>query len=393
MSLVVYAASCLFGMAALLLCQKPHVALRDPLTASTCAAIVLGGLCFFCSAPVTLEAVNDFTGIPNFGAPMTYSVISAYSASLLILLLNWRGGPADGIRLWSVRIAAVYSLLIAAIITLFSLADAPVERLRDLDTYYANTPYMREMIVLYLVGHGACMITMCYVCLRWSREVTGILRTGLQLIMVGLAADVVGFECAKFTAVVARWTGHDLDVLSTDVAPQVTSLGALICSAGFVLPRLLPAAQVQWSSLSDYRALAPLWAELQNVPTAPKPAPPRWQLPRGRLYYRELRILDALLALQSRCDGRIRESAYRQAKAQGSTPGEADFVAAAAMVVDAAHQAGQLPPPDFPDSGGASRLHTAVFSETSELVRLSEALANSPVVRAAREGAKRATRS
>ncbi|MEU9985420.1 MAB_1171c family putative transporter [Streptomyces sp. NPDC048045] len=386
MSLVVYSAACLFGMAALLLFHTPRVALRDPLTATTCAAIFLGGLCYFCSAPVTLDAVNDVTGIPNFGAPMTYSVISAYSASLLILLITWRGGPGDRIRCWSVRIAVVYSLLIAAIITMFALADAPVERLRDLDTYYANTPYMREMIVLYLAGHGACLLTMCYVCRRWSREVTGILRTGLRLIMLGLAFDVIGFEGAKSTAVVARWTGHDLDFLSTDLAPPVTSLGALICTAGFVLPRLLPAAQAQWRSLWDYRALAPLWAELQDVPTAPKPAPPRWQLPRGRLYYRELRILDALLALQSRCDGRIREAAYRQAVAQGSSPGEAGFVAAAAMVVDAAHQAGRLRPSGSPGPPGTSRLHTAVFSETGELVRLSQALATSPVVEAARGG-------
>lgn len=393
MSLVVYSAACLFAMTALLLFQRPRVALRDPLTASTCVSIFLGGLCFFCSAPVTLSAVNGLTGTPNFGAPMTYSVISAYSASLLILLINWRGGPADQVRRWVVRVASVYSLLIGAIITLFALSNAPVERLRDLDTYYANTPYMREMIVLYLFGHGACALITCYVCLRWSREVTGILRVGLRLIMAGLVVDVFGFECAKITAVIARWTAHDLDRLSTDLAPPASALGALLCSAGFALPRLLPAALAQWHSIWDYRALAPLWAELEKVPTAPKPAPPRWQLPRGRLYYREVRILDALLALQSRCDGRVREMAYRQARTQGSAPGDAHFIAAAAMVVDAAHQARQPQPPVSHEPAGTSRLHTAVFSDTGELVQLSRALAKSPVVRAAREGAARAARS
>lgn len=89
------------------------------------------------------------------------------------------------------------------------------------------------------------------------------------------------------------------------------------------------------------------------MPTASKPAPPRWQLPRGRLYYRELRILDALLALQSRCDGRVRETAYRQARGQGSPPGEAHFIAAAAMVVDAAHQAGRPRPRRAPSRRAA----------------------------------------
>jgi hypothetical protein len=393
MSLVVYSAACLFGMTALLLFRRPRAALRDPLTASTCVSIFLGGLCFFCSAPVTLAAVNALTGTSNFGAPMTYSVISAYSASLLILLINWRGGPAGQVRRWVVGVATVYSVLIVAIITLFTLASAPVERLRDLDTYYANTPYMREMIVLYLFGHGACVLITSWVCLRWSREVTGILRVGLRLIMAGLVIDVIGFECAKITAVVARWAAHDLDRLSTDVAPPASALAALIFSAGFALPRLLPAALDQWHSIWDYRALSPLWAELRRVPTAPKPSPPRWQLPRGRLYYREVRILDALLVLQSHCDGRVRETAYRQARAQGSAPGEAHFVAAAAMVVDAAHQARQPHPSLCPESAGTSRLHTAVFSDTGELVQLSRALAKSPVVRAAREDAARAARS
>jgi hypothetical protein len=393
MSLVEYSAASIFAVTALLLFRRPRVALRDPLTASTCVSIFLGGLCFFCSAPVTLSAVNELTGIPNFGAPMTYSVISAYSASLLILLINWRGGPAEQVRRWVVRVATVYSALIVAIITLFALASAPVERLRDLDTYYANTPYMREMILLYLIGHGACAVTTCWVCLRWSREVTGILRVGLRLIMAGLSVDVIGFECAKMTAVAARWAAHDLDRLSTDLAPPASALGALICSAGFVLPRLLPAAQAQWQSLWDYRALAPLWAELKDVPTAPKPAPPRWQLPRGRLYYREIRILDALLALQSHCDGRVRETAYRQARTQGSPPGEAHFIAAAAMVVDAAQQARRPQPAGSPEPSGTSRLQAAVFSDTGELVQLARALAGSPVVRAAREGATRATQS
>ncbi|GLX48476.1 hypothetical protein Shyhy01_14260 [Streptomyces hygroscopicus subsp. hygroscopicus] len=393
MSLIVYTVASLFTLTALLIFRRPRLALRDPLTASTCVSIFLGGLCFFCSAPVTLGAVNDLTRVPNFGAPMTYSVISAYSASLLILLINWRGGPAARVRGQVVRVATVYSLVIVAVITLFALAHAPVERLRDLDTYYANTPYMREMIVLYLVGHGACALITIYVGLRWSREVTGILRVGLRLIMAGLAVDVLGFEGAKLTAVAARWTGHDLDRLSTGLAPRAAALGALLCAAGFVLPRLLPATLAQWHSIWDYRALGPLWAELRNVPTAPKPAPPRWQLPRGRLYYRELRILDALLALQSRCDGRVRETAYRQARGQGSPPGEAHFIAAAAMVADAAHQAGRPRPAERPEPEGGSRLHTALFSDTRELVRLARALADSPVVRAAREGAAGTARS
>ncbi|MEU6091425.1 MAB_1171c family putative transporter [Streptomyces sp. NPDC047085] len=391
MSLVVYSAACFLGVAALLVLRKPRRALGDPLNASTCAAIILGGVCFICSAPVTLAAVNELTGVPNFGAPMTYSVISAFSASLLILLINWRGGPADRIRRWVCSIGIAYTLLIAGIITFFALADAPVERLTDLDTYYANTPYMREMIVLYLVGHAVCTLVMCTVCVRWSREVTGILRAGLRLIIAGLVLDIAGFEVTKMTAVAARWTGHDLDVLSTAVAPPAVSLGALVFSTGFVLPRLLPAALAQWRSFWDYRALAPLWTVLRGVPTAPKPSPPRWQLPRGRLYYREVRILDALLALQSRYDGQVRERAYEQAKRQGCAPDEAHLVAVAAMVVDAARQTPQAEDRAVTEPVDASRLPTSAFSDTGELVRLSKVLGRSPGAGATREGTVRAS--
>ncbi|MBV2357083.1 hypothetical protein KUM39_22360 [Streptomyces sp. J2-1] len=384
MSLVVYTTACFLGLAALLLFRRPRTALGDPLIASTCVSTFLGGVCFFCSAPVTLAAVNRLTGVPNFGAPMTYGAISAYSASLLVLLINWRGGSGRRVRRWLWGVVGAYGLLVVAVVTLFALADAPEERLTDLDTFYANTPYMREMIVLYLVGHAVCTLIMLAVCLRWSREVTGLLRTGLRLIIVGVGLDVVGFVLAKMTAVVARWSGHDLDFLSTVVAPPAASLGGLMYSMGFLIPRLLPAARAQWRSAWDYRALAPLWSELERVPTAPKPSASRWQLPRGRLYYRELRILDALLALQTRYDGRIRERAYDEARAEGVPADESRYVAVAAMVVVAARQVHRSACAD--DPAGASRLRTAEFSETGELVRLARALTGSSVVRRAREG-------
>lgn len=241
MSLVVYLAAAVFGLScAVLFRRRPLAALRNPLKLSTCASIVLGALVFVCAAPVTLAAVNDVTGIPNFGAPLTYGMLSAYSCSLLILLINWRGGSPERIRHLSLRAVAAYGTLIVVIVALFTLSDAKVERLTDLDTYYANTPYMREMIVLYLLGHSAAMLAMCAVCVKWGREVTGLLRAGLWLILAGALLDVVGFQLAKYTAVVARWTGHDLDVLSTGVAPPMAALAALLFSAGFVLPRLWP---------------------------------------------------------------------------------------------------------------------------------------------------------
>ncbi|MET9407448.1 MAB_1171c family putative transporter [Streptomyces sp. NPDC002935] len=391
MSLVVYLAASLLALSAVLLFRRPRAALRNPLTASTCATVSIGALCFTCSAPVTLAAVNRLTGIPNFGAPLTYSMISAYSCSGIILLIQWRGGPPESVRRSTLQSVIVYGLLVAAIIVLFTLADARTERLNDLDTYYANTPYMREMIVLYLIGHGACILVMSAVCLRWLREVTGPLRTGLRLILLGLLLDIVGFEIAKITAVVARWLGHDLDFLSTTVAPPVVSLGALFCSAGFTLPRLLPPAITHWRSLSDYRRLTPLWMEVQRAAAAPKPSPSWWELPHARLQWLEVSIHDALLALAPLFDDRVRRTSLATALDEGLPPRQARVVAEAAMLADAARQAA-APDDHQLKEPSTYRLHATDALGTTGLVELAQALGQSPVVAAARQGSVTASR-
>ncbi|MFE6283688.1 MAB_1171c family putative transporter [Streptomyces sp. NPDC057877] len=372
MSYVVYLAATALFLSGVLLFRRP----RNPLTLSTCVAIILGATVFVCSAPLTLAAVNDLTGIPNFGAPLTYGMLTAYSCSLLILLINWRGGPRERVRRMVLRSMAAYGLLVVAIVVLFALADASTERLRDLDTYYANTPYMREMILLYLLGHTAATVAMCTVCVKWASEVTGLLRTGLWLIVLGGALDVTGFQLTKYTAVVARWCGHDLDALSTSVAPPMASLAALLCSAGFVLPRLLPSLSAHWRGLGDYRRLTPLWSLVRYVSTAPKPPTSWWDLPQARLQWREVSIHDALLALAPYFDDQVRERAHQAALRAGLVGGAARVAAEAAMLTDAARRAAAREAPF--DEPSTYRLHATQVSGTGELVELARALHRSP---------------
>ncbi|MEU8751606.1 MAB_1171c family putative transporter [Streptomyces chartreusis] len=394
MSLVVYLAAAVLALSAAVLFRRPRTTpgkpspLRNPLTVSTCVAIALGAVVFLCSAPMTLAAVNELTGIPNFGAPLTYGLLSAYSCSLLILLINWRGGPRERVRRLVLRCIAVYAPLIVAVVVLFTLADARVERLNDLDTYYANTPGMREMIVLYLLGHSAAIVAMSVVCVRWGREVTGLLRAGLWLICVGALLDLVGFQLTKYTAVVARWTGHDLDFLSTKVAPPMAALAALICSAGFVLPRLLPAAVGHWRGLRDYRRLDPLWLRVGFVSTAPKPTSSWWQSPAERLHWREVAIHDALLALAPYFDDRVRERARSAALAGGATTHEARVAAEAAMLAAAARRAAAREEPLRTPS--TCRLHATEMSGAGGLVELAQALGATPAADTVREGTVRA---
>ncbi|MGW2461814.1 MAB_1171c family putative transporter [Streptomyces sp. NPDC001761] len=344
MSLVVYMASFLLALAAILL-HRPRRASRSPLSIATRATAFIAAVCFFWSAPVTLAAVNHATGIPNVGAPLTYGSISALSCSLIILLIHWRGGPKDEIRRMARLAVAVYSTLILAIVILFTLADAHTERLTDLDTYYANTPYMREMIILYLMGHLASTIVLSAVCLKWVRdEVTGLLGLGLRLILAGLLLDALGFTLAKVTAVVARWLGYDLDFLSTIVAPPAAALGALIYSAGFVLPRLASACAAEKQSLATYRALRPLWSVVKDVATAPSVAEPTWwqlwwQLPSSRLYLMEANIRDALLQLTAYVDRRVGHTAYAAALERGEQHDRAHVASEEAMIIDGIRRA------------------------------------------------------
>ncbi|MGV9272391.1 MAB_1171c family putative transporter [Streptomyces griseosporeus] len=380
MSVVVYLAACVFGFSSVLLFRRrPGTAQRDPLTVSTCAAIVLGALVFVCAAPLTLSTVNDLTGIPNFGAPLTYGMLSAYSCSLLILLVNWRGGPREQVRRLVLRCVAAYAAVIVAIVVLFALGDARTERLTDLDTYYATTPGLREMILLYLLGHSAAMLAMCAVCVKWGRAVTGLLRTGLRLILAGALLDLLGFQAAKYAAVVARWTGHDLDFLSTSVAPPMASLAALICSAGFVLPRLLPAAVAQWRSLGDHRELGPLWSAVRFASTAPQPRTAWWWLPQERLRWREVSIHDALLALAPYFDEDVRTRALDEALRAGRSPHQARIDAEAAMLAAATRRATAHEQPL--DAPSPYRLHATEVPGTSGLVELARALPRCPWTR------------
>ncbi|WP_236242929.1 MAB_1171c family putative transporter [Streptomyces sp. CC228A] len=384
MSLVVYLAAAMLLLAMAVKLRRPRTALRDPLIRSVCTAILLSALTFILAAPHTIAAVNDATGIPNFGAPLTYSVLSAMSCSLMVVLLHWRGGPVERIRRTARACVAAYGLLIAAIVVLFACADAPVERLSDLDTHYANTPYMREMILLYLLGHSVSELVLLAWCWSWQREVSGVLRTGLRLIAVGCLLDVVGFQATKYVAVGARWHGYDWDFLSTFVAPPLASLGALTCAVGFILPRVGPAVAAVATALRDHRRLAPLWGEVSALATAPKPPTAWWHSPQERLHQREVSIHDGLLVLAPHLDDGVRLAARTTALAQGLGEHDARVVAEAAMLADAARRARNGAPPQ--ETPSPYQLYATEAADPSALVELARALATSPVATAAREG-------
>ncbi|MFM9589616.1 MAB_1171c family putative transporter [Streptomyces scabiei] len=311
---------------------------RDSLLRAVGGLLLLAACVFVFAVPSVIAWTNQVVGVPNIAAPWVYSLITAFCACCLLLIVAWRNGPADRSRAtrrlmrW---VAAVYTAVIVVLWVLFALADVPRERLRDLDTYYATTPFMREEILLYLGAHtAACAVT--YRLIRnWVRA-DGLdrwLRGGLRALGLGCALNLV-FDAAKFTAVVARWTGHDLDWLSTHVAPPVAALAAICIAVGFIVPHGGQYLRDRWRVRAVHRRLRPLYQLTRTVDDARVPFALR-ATPELRLTRRETFIRDALLRLTRHLDDDLRRRAYDAALDLGHEPGRARALAAAVTVQDA----------------------------------------------------------
>ncbi|MER5225655.1 MAB_1171c family putative transporter [Streptomyces flaveus] len=377
---------------------------RDPLVRAVCWVIFLGGAGFFLAAPRTVAGINEATGIANFSAALVYAMVSAYSASCLLLIIHWRGGPEAYVRRLTRRWKAGYAVLVAVLITLFVLGDAPSERLTDFDTYYATTPWIGPMIVLYLLGHMTAAVATTVLCGRWAREVQGWLRAGLRLLVLGWLLNL-SFSGLKLTAVIARWTGRDWDMLSTLLAPRLVGLAAAVTTAGFIVPLLGPWGSAVWRAMATWRRLGPLWRELGGAhPGSPLSAPIPWySSPFIRLTRREAGIEDGLRLIRPYLDDQVRSRARTAARAAGHSADSAARIGHAAMVAAAVRtcrRAGPVTPAALLEDGenGKNTEYTAhtEYAETTELpatrsslIGIAHALRTSPIVAEARRQSAR----
>ncbi|WP_406186984.1 MAB_1171c family putative transporter [Streptomyces sp. NBC_01006] len=362
---------------------------RDELLRSVLVLLVLATAVFGFTAIPTLVAVNRFTGVPNAAAPLVFSLLTAFSGANIVLIFRWSSGPHDAerTRRWSRLCNLVTLAVIAAINVLFALGEAPVERLRDLDTYYACTPYIREMILLYLAAHTTAAVTMTLLCRRWARQVRGALRAGLGLIAFGYVLNLL-YDVAKFSAIGARWAAVDWDVLSTEVAPALASVSALLIATGFVLPLVSQHVMSQWGMWRRYSQLRPLSRELQgatrhSITLAGGP----WTPIEIRLTQRESDIHDGILAVSPYLRAGVRERALREELEAGRPADEAAAVADAVALATAVVLWGRAR--STPEDAGPEAASPVLTSPNSPsgLVRMSRALAKSPAVRSFRQTA------
>ncbi|MFE5488604.1 MAB_1171c family putative transporter [Streptomyces virginiae] len=364
---------------------------RDqPLNRTACALLVVGAPITFLASPPTIAAVNRRTGVVNFSAPLVFGLLTVFSGLCVVLILRWRGGPPAAVRRATRLTTAVFGTATAAIVALFVIGDAPVERLRDLDTYYATTPWIREMIVVFLVAHTLGTSALTWLCAKWLARADRSLRplrTGLALIVL---AGLLDLSCmaAKWASVVARWAGRDWVVLSTDVAPPLASASALLLGAGFVVP--LIGGSATWTAYSDYRRLRPLWKALRGFAAAQgRTVPLAWWSPvRIRLVHRESVIDDGILALAGWFDPRVHACAYEAARSRGMDEARAAAVADAAVVAAACHVKGAAVRGSGPGPAPVPQPHRL---GRRPLTALAHEFRTSAVVAAARDAAAAGT--
>ncbi|MER5299685.1 MAB_1171c family putative transporter [Streptomyces lasiicapitis] len=362
---------------------------RSPLYASVCGVLLLSGLLYGCSNPDVVGFLNDITGVPNFAAPLVYGLLTAVSALVLTLLIYWRGGPRDQARRTAQWWLAIYGLIILAEIIMFILGDASVERRVDLDTYYARTPFIREMILLYLLAHTSAAIMAAGLCWRWVAEVKDPpwLRRGLRVLICGFFLNLC-LDASKLTAIGARWAGTDWDFLNTKVAVALEGLCLIVTSTGFVLPLVGPRGKDFYTAVTAYRALHPLWRTLHRAtPAIARDLPLPWWNIELHLMRRIAEIHDGRLALRPFRDPRVAAFASARAQTAGLTGDDTAAVMEAAVLAAAAHSKAARTQPRVPAGGTPDGDDSPLRREA--LVRVSRMLRRSPIVDAAHDYARK----
>ncbi|GGM83515.1 hypothetical protein GCM10012275_62670 [Longimycelium tulufanense] len=336
--------------------------------------------------------MNRFTGIPNIAAAIVYCLIIVLAASAQVLVLYWRYPPEIARPRARAR-SATFALLVAVMIVLFVLGEAPDERATDFETHYATTPFIAEFVVLYLVAFAIAALGVMRLCWQWAPTAgRPWLRRGLYVITSGLLVGLI-FDGIKLVTVGARWFGGNLDDLNTMLTPPLGGVTLLVTTSGFALPAVGPHLSNAWSwvlRLRSYHALYPLWNDLRSVtPHVVLPSRLGWHL-EFRITRRLAEIRDARLVLRPYFDLNVAHTAWKQGQQSGLDGEHLDAVVEAARLREAIRKAQLLTaPPSMMSSrnvivdSSAHRGGTDGATELAWLTRVARAYTSSPVVAAA----------
>ncbi|MFF8727625.1 MAB_1171c family putative transporter [Streptomyces sp. NPDC015171] len=309
---------------------------QDPILRATALLLGIGTIVCASLPPANLHRINVLAGTPNFAGLWVYSLLTVYCGACLWLIITWREPPSAVRRRRTRLVWMVYTAVIAGLWTTFLLGEHGVERLRDLDTYYADTPWMREFVLLYLAAHLVSALVAAGMLWAWYREVEDRwLRRAVIFLQEAYALGLV-YDSAKLTAIGARWSGRDWDWLSTYVAPPFAIAEAGLVAVAFLVGQAGPLVAERRRLVRTHRRLKPLWQAVLTVAAPAAPATGRVSGAALRLELRRAAINDALLKLAPHLSAARRERIRRAATATGHPDSDARAIAAAVDILVAA---------------------------------------------------------
>jgi hypothetical protein len=321
---------------------------RDPDVRAITLLLAWAAMVYVIVTPANIHRLNEFTGIPNIASPSAYSFLTASCATGLTMITRWREEASERRRRRMRRIRLVFAGITVGLWVTFAFAHVPEERIYDLDTYYANTPWMREHILLYLSAHTVSSLIASSMLWKWSPEVTNRwLKSGVVLLQLGFACGLA-YDAAKLCAIGARWSGTDWDVLGTHVAPPFALLQGVLTAIGFIIPQAGPYLLRRARDRRDFRTLHPLWRALRTAtPSAATARLGRFAPLDLLLLQREQQIHDALRLLAPHIDRDLHRRAHRLARSEHDEDRAIGLAGAVAVAVAVErHRAGRRCPSD-----------------------------------------------
>ncbi|PNG19430.1 MAB_1171c family putative transporter [Streptomyces cahuitamycinicus] len=234
-----------------------------------CLAIATFATPFVIASPWMYVRIDRALGVTNIATLFIYTSVAICLTSFLALLVSWSSAK-DRIRLWH-RILVTYAVItVASMVTLFWLGDvSDGERVIDFDVHYADTPFIREFLLIYTVLFVVGMVGLAFMCWRYAKAVDRPwLRRGLRTVAVG-AVFGLGYSVPKATSLIWDMLGTSpLDFVNIHVAPMFASVAAWLFAAGFTMPAWgvgLHNARERLREYRAYRRLHPLWKALTHA--------------------------------------------------------------------------------------------------------------------------------
>jgi hypothetical protein len=234
-----------------------------------CLAIATFATPFVVASPWIYVRIDHALGVTNIATLFVYTSVAVCLASFLALLVSWSSAK-DRVRLWH-RVLVAYAVIsVASMVTLFWLGDvSDGEHHVDFDVHYAETPYIREFLLIYAVLFVVGMIGLAFMCWRYAKAVNRPwLRRGLRVVAVG-AVFGLGYGVPKVASLTWDMFGTSpLHFISVHVAPMFASVAAWLFAAGFTMPAWgvgLDNARERLTQYRAYRRLHPLWKALTRA--------------------------------------------------------------------------------------------------------------------------------